>query len=148
MPVRTSEAEWSGDLPHGSGHMRVASRAFDGPYDFRSRMGDGAGTNPEELLAAAHAGCFSMALSAQLSSAGYSSERIHTRARVHLEQRDGGWYIPRIDLETQAVVPGVAAAVFQTQAEMAKKNCPLSRVLAGAEIHLQAKLVAASDVAN
>jgi lipoyl-dependent peroxiredoxin len=145
MAIRTAEAEWNGDLPSGSGHMRLASRAFDGPYDFRSRMRDGAGTNPEELLAAAHAGCFSMALSAQLWQAGFKPERVHTKAKVHFEQRNGGWMIPRIDLEAEAVVPDIAAEVFQAQAESAKTNCPISRVLAGAEIGLQAKLVAPAD---
>jgi osmotically inducible protein OsmC len=141
MAIRTADAEWRGNLAQGSGHMRLGSGAFDGPYDFRSRMADGKGTNPEELLGAAHAGCFSMALSAQLTQAGFTVERIHTTAQVHFEQRAGAWSIHTIDLETEAAVPGIAAAAFEEQAQTAKKNCPVSRALAGVDIRLTAKLV-------
>ena len=141
MPVRQAEAEWRGTLPQGSGHMRLGSGAFDGPYDFRSRMGDGAGTNPEELLGAAHAGCFSMALAAQLTGASFVPERIHTTAKVHFEQQAAGWTIHTIDLETEASVPGIDAAQFEELALGAKKNCPVSRALAGVDIKLTAKLV-------
>ena len=141
MAIRTADAEWRGNLAQGSGHMRLGSGTFDGPYDFRSRMGAGKGTNPEELLGAAHAGCFSMALSAQLTQAGFAVERIHTKAQVHFEQRAGAWSIHTIDLETEAAVPGIAAAAFEEQAQTAKKNCPVSRALAGVDIRLTAKLV-------
>src|SRR5262245_42584692 len=105
MPARTAEAEWKGNLTEGSGRLKVGSGAFDGPYDLRSRAADGTATNPEELLGAAHAGCFTMAVSAQLTQAGHPPERIHTAARVHLEKRPEGFVIPRIELETEATVP-------------------------------------------
>ena len=141
MAIRTSDAEWRGNPAQGSGHMRLGSGAFDAPYDFRSRMGDGKGTNPEELLGAAHAGCFSMALSAQLTQAGFAVGRIHTKAQVHFDQRAGSWSIHAIDLETDAVVPGISSADFEEQAQTAKQNCPVSRALAGVDIRLTAKLV-------
>jgi osmotically inducible protein OsmC len=141
MAIRTADAEWHGNLAQGSGHMRLGSGAFEGPYDFRSRMGDGGGTNPEELLGAAHAGCFSMALALQLTNAGFTDKRTHTTAKVHFEERDGGWSIHRIDLDTEASVSDVAAATFEEQAQIAKKNCPVSRALSGVDIHLRAKLV-------
>src|SRR5579871_5607714 len=102
MPTRSAEAEWQGNLIEGSGTIRLGSGAFEGPYDWRSRSADGAGTNPEELIGAAHAGCFSMALSAQLSGAGFVPTRIHTVAHVHLEKIGEGFAIPRIELETEA----------------------------------------------
>ena len=141
MAIRTADAEWRGNLAQGAGHMRLGSGAFDGPYDFRSRMGDGKGTNPEELIGAAHAGCFSMALAAQLTQAGFTVDRIHTKANVHFGQRDGGWSINRIDLETEAVVPSITASAFGEQAERAKSACPVSRALAGVDIRLTAKLL-------
>ena len=141
MTIRTAEAEWNGNLAQGSGHMRLGSGAFEGPYDFRSRMGDGKGTNPEELLGAAHAGCFSMALALQLTKAGFTVKRIHTTAKVHFEERDGEWSIHRIDLEAEASVPDLAAATFEEYAQGAKKNCPVSRALSGVDIHLHAKLL-------
>src|SRR5258708_31528282 len=109
--------------------MRLGSGAFEGAYNFRSRMGDGKGTNPEELLGAAHAGCFSMALAFQLNGAGFSVERIHTTAKVQFEQRNGGWSIQTIELQTEASVPGIAAVAFAEHPESAQKNCPLSRSL-------------------
>lgn len=141
MAIRTADAEWRGNLAQGSGHMRLGSGAYEGAYDFRSRMGDGKGTNPEELLGAAHAGCFSMALALQLTQAGFTVKRIHTTAKVHFEEHDGGWSIHRIDLETEAAVPGVAATTFEEQAQSAKKNCPVSRALSGVDIRLLAKLL-------
>ena len=140
MPTRTADAEWTGDLPSGMGHMRLGSGAFEGAFDFRSRMGEGVGTNPEELLGAAHAGCFSMALAAQLGAAGFRPDKIKTHAQVHFAQKDGAWTIDRIDLTTVATVPGASPQDFQEQAEGAKKNCPVSRALAGVEIVLDAKL--------
>jgi lipoyl-dependent peroxiredoxin len=118
MAIRTADAEWRGNLAQGSGHMRLGSGDFDGPYDFRWRMGDGDGTNPGELLGAAHAGCFSMALSAQLTQVGFAVESIHTKAQVHFEQRAGVWSIHTIDRETEAAVPGIAAAAFEEQAQL------------------------------
>jgi osmotically inducible protein OsmC len=141
MAIRTAEAEWRGNLAQGSGHMTLGSGAFVGPYDFRSRMGDGKGTNPEELLGAAHAGCFSMALALQLTNAGYNVGRIHTSAKVYFEERDGGWSIHRIDLDAEASVQGIAKAAFEEQAQSAKKNCPVSRALSGVDIRLLAKLL-------
>jgi osmotically inducible protein OsmC len=140
MAVRTSDAEWRGDLRHGQGTMRLGSGAFEGAYSFPSRFEEGAGTNPEELIAAAHAGCFSMALAAGLSRAGHPPTRIHTRARVHLEREGEGFAITRIELETEGRVPGLAAADFQTHAEAAKKSCPVSKALAGPTITLRATL--------
>lgn len=142
MPTRTANAEWQGDLQNGKGHMRLGSGAFDGPYDFRSRMGDGAGTNPEELIGAAHAGCFSMALAAQLGGAGFTPDSIKTDAKVHFGPVEGGFAISKIELDTEARVPGIEAAAFQEQAEGAKKNCPVSKALAGVEITLTARLLA------
>jgi osmotically inducible protein OsmC len=141
MPTRTAEAEWRGNLTEGKGRIKLGSGAFEGPYDWRSRSADGAGTNPEELIGAAHAGCFSMALSAQLTQAGHPPARIHTTARVHLEKVEAGFAIPRIELETEAEVPGIDADQFQQLAQTAKAGCPVSKALAGTEIHLTATLL-------
>ncbi len=141
MPTRNAEAEWQGNLTEGKGQIKLGSGAFSGPYDWRSRSADGAGTNPEELIGAAHAGCFSMALSAQLTQAGTPPTRIHTVARVKLDKVGEGFAITDIELETEASVPGIDAATFQTQAESAKANCPVSKALAGTQIHLKATLV-------
>jgi osmotically inducible protein OsmC len=141
MAIRTADAEWRGNLAQGSGHMRLGSGAFEGSYDFRSRMGEGNGTNPEELLGAAHAGCFSMALALQLTNAGFTVKHIHTTAKVHFEERDGGWSIHRIDLDTEALISNVTAAAFADYAQNAKKNCPVSRALSGVDIHLLARLL-------
>jgi len=141
MPVRNAEAEWSGNLFDGKGKVKLGSGAFEGPYDWRSRSADGAGTNPEELIGAAHAGCFSMALAAQLAQAGTPTTRIHTIARVHLEKQGEGFAIPQIELETEAQVPGIEPEAFQKLAETAKANCPVSKALAGTQIHLKASLL-------
>jgi lipoyl-dependent peroxiredoxin len=141
MAIRTADAEWRGNLAQGSGHMRFGIGAFDGPYDSHSRMAEGKGTNPEELLGAAHAGCFSMALGLQLTNAGIAVKSIHTTARVHFEERDGGWSIHWIDLDTEASISEMAAPAFEEHAQNAKKNCPISRVLSGVDIHLRAKLL-------
>ena len=140
MPARTASARWEGGLQSGQGQVRLGSGAFEGPYSFQSRFEDGAGTNPEELIGAAHAGCFSMALTVGLERAGYSPTSVETTARVHLERGEDGFRIPRIDLETTATVPGIDDAAFQEQAEQAKAGCPVSKALAGVEIHLDAKL--------
>jgi osmotically inducible protein OsmC len=141
MATRTADAEWKGDLQQGSGHMRFGSGAFDGAFDFRSRMGDGKGTNPEELLGAAHAGCFSMALSAGLKGAGATPEHVHTTAKVHFDQKEGGWTIHTIELSTEAAVKGITAEKFQEVAEKTKTACPVSKALKGVDIKLTAKLL-------
>jgi lipoyl-dependent peroxiredoxin len=141
MPSRTAEAEWKGNLAEGSGHLAVGSGAFQGPYSFKSRFEDGqSATNPEELIGAAHAGCFTMALIAQLSRARLTPTRIHTSATVTLAKVGDGFAITRIDLDTTAEVPGLDDATFQRHAVDAKQNCPVSKALAGTEIHLSARL--------
>lgn len=134
MAVRSSEAEWKGNLRNGQGKMKLGSGAFEGPYTFASRFESGKGTNPEELIAAAHAGCFSMALSAGLSTAGFTPTRVHTTARVQLEPVGQGFGITKIELQTEAEIPGIDKATFQKKAENAKKNCPVSKALAGPQI--------------
>jgi osmotically inducible protein OsmC len=121
--------------------MKIGSGAWEGPYSFKSRFENGQGTNPEELIAAAHAGCFSMALSAALSKAGSPPTRVETVAKVALEKSGDGFRIPRINLETKVNVPGIDDATFQQIAEDAKRNCPVSKVLSGAEITLSARLM-------
>lgn len=139
MPVRKSQATWNGSLKEGRGTMRLASGLYEGPYTFSSRFEEAAGTNPEELIGAAHAGCFSMFLAALLDEKGYRAERIHTMAAVHL---GAGPAIKRIDLDTEATVPGVGEAEFQELAEQAKAGCPVSKALAAVpEIVLKARLV-------
>ena len=142
MPKRTASARWDGSLIEGRGTMRMASGAYEGPYSFQSRFEEGDGTNPEELIAAAHAGCFSMALSAGLGEAGHSPESVETEAVVHLDKAGDGFAITRIELRTRANVPGLSDEEFQQIAEAAKKGCPVSRALAGVEsIELDAQLV-------
>ncbi|MGH9026161.1 MAG: OsmC family protein [Acidimicrobiia bacterium] len=140
MPARTADARWEGGLKDGNGTMRFGSGAFEGQYSFASRFEEGTGTNPEELIAAAHAGCFSMALSAGLERAGHPPTSVETTAKVHLERGDAGFRIGRVDLATTAAVPGISEADFQEQAETAKANCPVSQALAGLEIELAARL--------
>ncbi len=141
MAVRSAEAQWNGSLREGSGTMKLGSGAFEGSYSFPSRFEEGKGTNPEELIGAAHAGCFSMALSAGLGRAGFEPKRVHTTAKVHLERGDAGFSITKIELTTEAEIPNIDEATFQQQAQDAKQNCPVSRALAGVEITLNAKLV-------
>jgi lipoyl-dependent peroxiredoxin len=142
MPKRTADARWEGSLKEGQGTMSVASGAYEGPYSFQSRFEEGDGTNPEELIAGAHAGCFSMALSGDLGRAGYEPESVETTATVHIEKVEGGFGITRIELDTRARVPGIDAEEFQRVAEGAKQNCPVSRALAAVEtIELNAELV-------
>jgi osmotically inducible protein OsmC len=140
MITRSAEAEWKGDLKAGAGTVKLGSGAFEGQYGFKSRFESGPGTNPEELIAAAHSACYSMALSHGLSNAGHPPTSVHTTAKVHLDKVADGFAITSIDLETVATVPGISAADFQAQAEGAKKGCPISKVLAGAPIHLKATL--------
>ena len=121
--------------------MRFGGGAFDGAYSFSSRFENGAGTNPEELIAAAHAGCFSMATAAALGKAGFAPEGISTKATVHLDSASGGFSIARIDLDMEADVPGIDEAAFQEIAQGAKAGCPVSRALAAVpEITLTARL--------
>jgi osmotically inducible protein OsmC len=141
MAARTAEAEWKGNLREGKGTMKLGSGAYQGAYSFASRFESGTGTNPEELIGAAHAGCFSMALSAGLGHDGFTPTRIHTTARVHLEKVGEGFGITRIELNTEAQIPGIDAATFARYAEDAKKGCPVSKALAGVQISLTAKLV-------
>ena len=140
MPARTADAEWKGGLRDGSGSMRFGSGAFEGAYSFASRFEEGTGTNPEELIAAAHAGCFSMAFAGALGRAGHDPEQVQTSAVVHLEKTDAGMTITRIELTTEATVPGIDDAEFQKIGADAKANCPVSRLLAAAEISLKATL--------
>jgi osmotically inducible protein OsmC len=142
MPVRSAEAQWNGNLREGNGTMKTGSGAYDGAYSFGSRFESAQGSNPEELIAAAHAGCFSMAFAAGLTRAGFSPTSVHTTAKVHIEPVEGGFGITRIELDTEAKVPGIENAQFQEQAEAAKKGCPVSKALAAVEnITLSAKLV-------
>lgn len=140
MAVRSADAEWNGTLKEGDGRMRMASGAYEGAYSFSSRFEEGEGTNPEELIAAAHAGCFSMALSGELGKAGHDPRRVVTTANVHLNKSDQGFSITRIHLETRAAVPGLDDGAFQKIAAGAKKGCPVSRALQAVEITMEAKL--------
>jgi osmotically inducible protein OsmC len=141
MPVRNASAVWNGGLKDGHGTMKLGSGAYEGAYSFGSRFEQTPGTNPEELIGAAHAGCFSMALSAGLGKAGHRAERVSTSAKVHLEKVGEGFQITAIDLACEAEVPGLDEAAFQEQAQGAKANCPVSKALAGVEIRLDARLV-------
>jgi len=141
MPVRTSEATWSGSLREGSGTMKFGSGAYEGSFSYLSRFEEQPGTNPEELLGAAHAGCFSMSLSSRLSSAGFTPKSIHTTAKVHFGKIDGKSRIPKIELECEAEVPGISDEQFQELAEVARSGCPVSYALANVEIILTARLV-------
>lgn len=140
MPVRTASAVWTGSIMDGGGTVALGSGAFEGRYSFTSRFQDGTGTNPEELIGAAHAGCFSMALSGALGRAGFPPERITTSARVHIEKQEAGFRITQIELETEASVPGIDEATFQEIARGAKENCPVSQALKAVEITLKSKL--------
>ena len=139
--VRTSKAQWNGSLKDGKGTVSLGSGAYDGQYSFSSRFESGTGTNPEDLIAAAHAGCFSMALSAGLGKSGFTPTRISSEAKVHLEKVGEGFAITKIELVTEGEVPGIDEAAFLEHAEGAKKNCPVSKALGAVEITLTAKLV-------
>jgi lipoyl-dependent peroxiredoxin len=139
MPTRTAHAEWNGSLPEGTGKMAFGSGAFEGPYSFKSRMEEGPGTNPEELIGAAHAGCFSMALSGILGAGGHEPESISTDAKVHFEKEGEGWAIKLIELTTRARVPGLDDDGFKKAAAAAKEGCPVSQAL-NVEISLDAAL--------
>jgi osmotically inducible protein OsmC len=143
MPIRTANARWQGNLTEGSGTIRTGNGGLEGNYSFQSRFKEGEGTNPEELIGAAHAGCFSMAFSKGLADAGFTPTSVDTTAKVHLDKTDGGFSVTRIDLETVGDVPGIDDSDFQKLAEGAKANCPISRLLSpGVEISLLARLSA------
>jgi lipoyl-dependent peroxiredoxin len=141
MTARNGSAEWRGDVESGSGRITVGDGVFEGPYSFASRFEEGEGTNPEQLIAAAHAGCFTMALSNLLSGEGHVPDSLRTAAKVQLRNVDGAPTLARIDLETEGRVPGVEEHEFRRYAEQAKETCPVSRALAGIpEIGLTARL--------
>jgi lipoyl-dependent peroxiredoxin len=142
MTARNGSAEWHGDLQSGSGNVTVGDGVFEGAYSYESRFAEGEGTNPEQLIAAAHAACFTMALANALSGAGHPPESVRTNARVHLRNIDGAPTLTRIDLQTEGNVLGVDDQEFQRYAQEAKSNCPVSRALAGVpEIVLSATLM-------
>jgi osmotically inducible protein OsmC len=139
MTVRDGSAEWHGDVRAGSGAITVGDGVFEGPYSFASRFESGEGTNPEQLIAAALAGCFTMALSNLLTEAGHPPESLRTHAAVHLRNTDGEISLSRIDLNATGYVAGLGEAEFQRHAADAKVNCPVSKALAGVpEITLSA----------
>ena len=141
MPIRSASARWQGTLTEGSGTIKTGKGGFQGNYSFKSRFEEGEGTNPEELIGAAHAGCFSMAFSKGLADAGFTPTSVETTAKVHLDKTDGGFGVTRIELETVGDVPGIDNDTFQKLAEGAKENCPISRLLSpGAAISLTATL--------
>jgi osmotically inducible protein OsmC len=139
MAVRTSEATWNGNLREGKGVMKLGKNGYEGPFTYASRFETGEGTNPEELIGAAHAGCYSMFLSALLTQAGFTPKRIHTTATIHLTD---GPTISLIELNCEAEVPGVDEKTFLEKTEAAKAGCPVSKALASVAIKLNAKLIA------
>ena len=142
MAIRKAETTWQGSLREGSGNMQVESGAFNVPFSFGTRFGDEKGTNPEEIIGAAHAGCFSMFLSAVLSDEGHPPTRIHTKAEVTFGRDDTGPVIEKIALVTEAEVPGVSEEKFADSVAISKRNCPISRALAAVpEITVEAALV-------
>ncbi len=140
MPTRTATAEWNGSLRDGNGTMNMQSGSYEGPYSFQSRFKEGEGTNPEELIGAAHAGCFSMALSGELSGRGINAESVRTEARVEVSKVEGGFAISKIDLISSVRAPGADESTFQEAAQAAKEGCPVSKALAGVDISLDASL--------
>ena len=140
MAIANAHATWTGGLKDGNGNMKLGSGAFDGPFSFKTRFEGAAGTNPEELIGAAHAGCFSMAFSAGLGKAGFAPKSIQTTAKVHLEQVAGGFSITLIELESEADIPDITEEDFQRLANEAKSGCPVSKALAGVQIELTATL--------
>jgi osmotically inducible protein OsmC len=137
---RKADARWEGDLKAGKGYIKLGSGAFEGPFSFATRFEGAPGTNPEELLGAAHAGCFSMALSLAISNAGHTATSIETNATVHLEKGEQGFAITRIDLVTRGVVPGLSDADFKRLAEATKTGCIVSRALSAVPMTLDAQL--------
>jgi osmotically inducible protein OsmC len=143
MPIRSAQAVWEGTSREGKGRVRADGGGFEGPYSYGSRFEDDAGTNPEELLAAAHAACFSMALASRLARAGTAPRRIQSKSNVTIDKVEGDWSVTGIRLQVEADVPGTNDADFQRWAEDAKVNCPISRALKAVPITLEAKLLAA-----
>jgi osmotically inducible protein OsmC len=141
MAIRTASAQWLGNLQDGSGTMKVGSGAYEGSYSFDSRFGEGKGSNPEELIGAALAGCFSMALSAELSKTGFEPKSVSTDAKVSLLKGEDGFEIKKIELTTKVIVQGIDTNKFLEIAESAKKGCPVSKALKGVNIILNASLV-------
>ena len=140
MSVKTAEAMWNGSLMEGSGHLKTESGKLDTDYAWKSRAEDAPGTNPEELIGAAHAGCYSMALSHALAEAGHAPERLHTKAEVSFGKQGDGFAITGIKLILDAKVPGMDEAEFQKHAEAAKEGCPVSKALKATPITLEATL--------
>ena len=140
MPVRKANAEWEGNLKDGNGRLRTETGAVDGRYSFSSRFEDGIGTNPEELIGAAHAGCFSMAFSGALAKSGFTPRSISTEDKVYVEKIGDGFTITKIEMNTEADVPNIDEETFQRIADDAKNNCPVSRALKGVDIVLNARL--------
>ncbi|HEY0782830.1 MAG TPA: OsmC family protein [Thermoanaerobaculia bacterium] len=140
MPIRKANAVWEGGLREGKGKVALGSGAFEGSYSFGSRFEEASGTNPEELLGAAHAACFSMALSVGLERGGHPPTRVATKALVHIEKVGEAFKITRIELDCEAQVPGIDDATFAQFAKTAKEGCPVSKALAGTEITLNARL--------
>ncbi|WP_232686715.1 OsmC family protein [Halobacterium zhouii] len=140
MAERSATATWNGSLSDGDGSMAFGSGAFEGAYSAQSRFEEGEGTNPEELIGAAHAGCFSMALAGDLGRAGYDPDSVETAATVYLEKEDGEWTITRSHLDTTVEIEDVDDDEFQEIAEQAKETCPVSRALGGVEKTLDAEL--------
>ncbi|WP_303903525.1 OsmC family peroxiredoxin [Thiohalomonas denitrificans] len=140
MPIRNASAVWEGTLKAGAGRLKTESGSFEGRYTAASRFEEEEGTNPEELIGAAHAGCFSQAFSLSLEQAGFKPERIETSARVHLDKVPDGFAITRVELTTKARVPNIPEATFQSEAEKAKQTCPVSQALKAIDITLDAHL--------
>ncbi len=147
---RTATSNWQGSGKDGKGQLTTQTRALDGqPYSFKARFGDDhTGTNPEELIAAAHAGCFNMALALELTGAGASVDNLETTAEVNIVEVDGGFEINKIHLDLRAKVSGIDEESFKQATKAAKENCPVSKVLKGAEITLDAKMVGAAKAAH
>ena len=142
MPTRNAHARWEGTLEEGKGNVEFGNGAFNGAYSFASRFAEGAGTNPEELLGAAHAACFAMALSLVLGQAGFKPEYVDATAHVTVMPQDGGFKITKSHLVCEAKMPGIDQAAFVQHAQTAKTSCPVSQALAGIEITLEARLAA------
>lgn len=141
MPVRKAKSSWAGTLKAGKGQMELGSGAFKGQYSFKSRFAEGAGTNPEELIGAAHSGCFAMALANILAESGYSPERIDAEAEVTLVEKEGGFQIDAIELDAVGQVPDIEEAAFREKAEEAKENCPVSKAISDSvQVSLKARL--------
>jgi len=140
MPVRKAEAVWHGSFKEGHGHMLFGEGDFEVEYSAGARFEEDPGGNPEQLLGAAHAGCFSMALASGLSKAGFPPKSIHTTAEVHLDKTEAGWTVTRIHLTTEVEAPGIENPAFLELAEKSKQNCPVSRALGSVEISLEASL--------